>query len=253
MQAHLRVSPLLSMIYLVFNTTEPPFDDARVRQALAMVVQPQILTDKVQRTGNFPARSFVPELVSDYQAPAPAHQSLPMPDRIAQAKALLEAAGYGPEQPLQVTLRYYDDGDGKRTNLAIASFWRQIGVSTRLHHTELKVHFSDLRQGDFQVAQAGWVGENNPGHYLDLLVSDAGGINYGRYSNRAYDKLMNEARQQADVEVRHRLMSEAEALAMAEHPVVPLYSIAVKRLVHPDLKGWHENYRDVHALRYLTW
>ena len=40
---------------------------------------------------------------------------------------------------------------------------------------------------------------------------------------------------------------------MAEYPVVPLYSIAVKRLVHPDLKGWHENHRDVHALRYLSW
>ena len=27
---------------------------------------------------------------------------------------------------------------------------------------------------DFQIAQAGWIGENNPGHYLDLLVTDAG-------------------------------------------------------------------------------
>ena len=253
MAADLRVSPLLSMIYLVFNTSAPPFDDVRVRQALALVVQPQILTDKVQRTGNFPARSFVPDLVSDYQPFAAAHHDQALPERIAAAKGLLEAAGYGPDNPLTVTLRYYDEGDGKRTNLAIASFWRQLGVTTRLHHTELKVHFSDLRQGDFQVAQAAWVGENNPGHYLDLLVSDAGGINYGRYRNPAYDKLMNEARRQADVEVRHQLMGEAEALAMAEHPVVPLYSIAVKRLVHPDLKGWHENHRDVHALRYLSW
>ncbi|TNF86012.1 MAG: peptide ABC transporter substrate-binding protein, partial [Gammaproteobacteria bacterium] len=60
MPEHLRVSPLLSMIYLVFNTTAPPFDDARVREALALVVQPAVLTDKVQRTGNFPAQSFVP-------------------------------------------------------------------------------------------------------------------------------------------------------------------------------------------------
>lgn len=253
MAEHLRVSPLLSMIYLVFNTAEPPFDDARVREALAIVMQPRIITDKVQRTGNFPAQNFVPQLVSDYDAAIPEHQSDSLQERTSLARDLLEAAGYGADNPLEVTLRYYDEGDGKRTNLAIASFWRQIGVSTKLHHTELKVHFSDLRQGDFQVAQAGWVGENNPGHYLDLLVTDAGNVNYGRYSNRAYDALMKEARQQADIELRNQLMARAEALAMAEHPVIPLYSSAVKRLVHPDLKGWHENHRDVHPLRYLYW
>ncbi len=253
MPEHLRISPLLSMIYLVFNTTAPPFDDARVREALAIVVQPQVLTDKVQRTGNFPASSFVPHLVSDYAPAIPGHVSQPVSERIGRARELLESAGYGSGNPLEVTLRYYDDGDGKRTNLAIASFWRQIGVLTRLHHTELKVHFSDLRQGDFQVAQAGWIGENNPGHYLDLLVSDAGNVNYGRYGNPEYDALMNQARAQADIEIRNRLMRDAETVAMADFPVVPLYSIAVKRLVDPDLKGWHENHRDVHALRYLSW
>ncbi|TNF84904.1 MAG: peptide ABC transporter substrate-binding protein, partial [Gammaproteobacteria bacterium] len=224
-----------------------------VREALALVVQPAVLTDKVQRTGNFPAQSFVPHLVSDYNAAVPPHHNQPPPERASRARALLEAAGYGSDNPLEVTLRYYDDGDGKRTNLAIASFWRQIGVTTRLHHTELKVHFSDLRQGEFQIAQAGWIGENNPGHYLDLLVTDAGNVNYGRYSNPAYDALMNEARKEADVEIRNGRMAAAEAVAMAEHPVIPLYSIAVKRLVHPDLNGWHENHRDVHALRFLSW
>lgn len=253
MAEHLRTSPLLSMIYLVFNTEQTPFNDGRVREALSLVVQPQVLTDKVQRTGNYPAQSFVPFLVEDYDAAIPLHHTEPLPDRIQRARALLDAAGYGPVNPLEVTLRYYDDGDGKRTNLAIASFWRQIGVMTRLHHTELKVHFSDLRQGDFQVAQAGWVGENNPAHYLDLLVSDAGNVNYGRYQNAGFDALMAEARKQPAIPERYRLMRQAESLAMTEYPVVPLWSVAVKRLVHPDLKGWNENARDVHPVRYLSW
>ena len=250
---HLRVSPLLSMIYLVFNTSVAPFDDVRVREALTLMVQPEILTDKVQRTGNYAARSFVPFLVDGYDAPAPAFHDEPLNERAARAKTLLAAAGYGPDNPLEVTLRYFDEGDGKRTNLAIASFWRQIGVTTRLHHTELKVHFTDLRQGDFQIAQAGWIGENNPGHYLDLLVSDAGNVNYGRYRNADYDALMFEARGQADLTTRYALMREAEALAMSEFPVVPLWSVAVKRLVRPELKGWQENPRDVHAVRFLSW
>ena len=253
MAEHLRISPLLSMIYLVFNTQAPPFDDIRVREALAIVIQPDILTDKVQRTGNFPASSFVPSLVDGYQAPRTPWLDLPMAERMTRARELLADAGYGPDRPLEVTVRYFDEGDGKRTNLAIASFWKQIGVRTSLHHSELKVHFADLRQGDFQVAQAGWVGENNPAHYLDLLVSDAGNINYGRFHDEEFDALMFEARRHARIEERYGLMRQAEALVMQQYPVVPLWSIAVKRLVHPALRGWFENKRDAHPARFLSW
>jgi oligopeptide transport system substrate-binding protein len=250
---HLRISPLLSMIYLVFNTQRPPFDDPRIREALSLVVQPALLTDKVQRTGNYPAKSFVPTLVTDYENAEPRFHELPMGERTERARALLAEAGHGPENPLTVTLRYYDGSDAKRTNLAITSFWREIGVTTQLHHSELKVHFSDLRQGDFEVAQAGWIGENNPAHYLDLLVSDAGNVNYGRFHNANYDSLMSEARRLPDVDARNKLMHDAETLVLNQFPVVPLWSIAVKRLVHPDLKGWSENHRDVHAVRFLSW
>ena len=60
MAAHLRLSPLLSIVYLVFNTTQPPFDDARTREALALAVDAEVLTNKVQRAGNYASKSFVP-------------------------------------------------------------------------------------------------------------------------------------------------------------------------------------------------
>jgi oligopeptide transport system substrate-binding protein len=102
---HLRVSPLLSMIYLVFNTEKAPFDDPRVREALAIMVQPRILTDKVQRAGNYPAQSFVPFLVEGYEPAAPAYHTLDPAARMKRARALLEEAGWGTDNPLKVTLR----------------------------------------------------------------------------------------------------------------------------------------------------
>ncbi len=251
LSAHLRISPQLSMIYLVFNTTRPPFDDPRVRQALALVIQTQVLTDKVQRTGNYPASNFVPALVDDYESISPTYIDDPIASRITRAGQLLNAAGF--TDGLDITLRYIDSADGKRTSLAIASFWKQIGINTALHSSELKVHFTDLRQADFDVAQAGWIGENNPAHYLDLLVSDAGNVNYGRFQNDEYDALMARARRLPGTVERNALMREAEAIVMASHPVVPLWSLAVKRLVHPDLKGWSENNRDIHPSRFLSW
>jgi oligopeptide transport system substrate-binding protein len=158
----LRLSPLLSMTYLVFNTRLPPFDDARVRQALANVIDRELLTTRVQRTGNVASTSFVPNLVTGYVPVAMPDADLDLPTRTRQARKLLQQAGYNDEHPLKVRLRYISGVESKKTNLAIAAFWKTIGVRTELHQSELKVHFADLRQGDFQVAQAGWFGETTP-------------------------------------------------------------------------------------------
>ena len=254
---HLRTSPLLSIVYLVFNTTIPPFADARVREALALVVDSVVLTEKIQRAGNTASPSFVPLLVADYEsAPMPhlaAGTQLTLPQRETRARQLLAAAGYDGNNPLTLTLRYVSGVQAKRSSLAIVAFWQRIGIEARLHHSELKVHFSDLRQGDFQVAQAGWIGENNAEHYLGLLVSDTGDVNYGRYANAEFDALMAHARTLGDMAQRNRVFREAETLVIATYPVLPLYGVGVRRLVSPEIEGWFENARDAHPARFLSW
>jgi len=250
---HLRMSPLLSIVYLVFNTSAAPFDDARVRKALALVIDRELLTTRVQRAGNVPSYSFVPALVDGYDPVPVPDAGLDSTTRAAQARALLQQAGYNDDHPLAITLRYVSGAEAKRTNLAIAAFWKTIGVRTTLHQAELKVHFADLRQADFQVAQAGWFGENNAEHYLGLLVSDTGNVNYGRYANPAYDSLIHQAEDSADLELRNAILHRAEALAIADYPVVPLHTVMVRRLVRPEIQGWYDNPRDVHPVRFLSW
>ncbi|MCZ6656929.1 MAG: peptide ABC transporter substrate-binding protein [Gammaproteobacteria bacterium] len=249
----LRLSPLLSIVYLVFNTTTAPFSDVGVRQALAMMIDRRVLTDQVQRSGNQPNPSFVPEIVDQYQPVALPNGTMSQAERIAKALQLLAAAGFDEANPLNLTLRYVSGTEAKRSSLAIAAFWKRIGVETQLHQSELKVHFADLRQNDFQVAQAGWFGENNAEHYLGLLVSDTGNVNYGRYHNAAYDDLMARARREADLATRNAILREAERLVLPEYPVIPLYRVMIRRLVDPRLQGWHENPRDVHPARFLNW
>ncbi len=253
MAEHLRLSPLLSIMYLVFNTRTPPFDDPRIREALALAVDREILTGPVQRAGHSPSASFVPALVSDYEPVSMPGAELPATARKLRARELLAAAGYGADHPLRITLRYVSGAETKRTNLAIAAFWQAIGVVTELHHADLKVHFSDLRQGNFQVAMAGWFGENNPEHYLGLWASDTGDVNYGGYRAPAFDAQLALAAAEADIVRRNALLREAEAIGISGFPVVPLYSVTVRRLVDPALTGWHENPRDVHPVRLLRW
>ena len=244
--AHVHIAPLLSIMYLVFNVTQPPFDDPRVRRALALAVDRNLLTEKVLQSGALPSPSFVPPLVAGYQSEVTA----PAVDRDA-AKALLAEAGYDESKPLAITLRYIAGADNKKAQVAIAAMWKAIGVQTRLHHTELNAHFAALRQGDFQVAQAGWFGENNPEHYLELLMSATGEVNYGRFANAEVDALMAEAKRTAGLTVRLRLLQRAETAALAHDPVVPLYAVAVRSLVNPRIEGWHPNPRNVHLARYL--
>ncbi len=251
--AELRLSGLLSMMYLVFNTTVPPFDDVRVRQALSLAVDQRILTDKVLRSGNTPAYSFTPALLDGYRGVPLPHADTPGPARLEQARALLSAAGFGADRPLELTLRHVTGAEQKKVNLAITGMWRRLGVRAQLHQSELRNHFGDLRQGDFEVAWAGWVGENNAEHYLSLLQSDTGDVNYGRFKLAAYDALMQRAQNTAAQDERNELLRQAEALVVQHYAVVPLYSTAVRRLVQPDLKGWHDNPRDIHQARYLYW
>ena len=92
-------------MYLVFNTRRPPFDDVRVRAALASVIDQNLLADKVLRSGASPALTFTPELIADYQAPT-VHQRQPPGDLIKRAKQLLAEAGYDAKRPLRITLRH---------------------------------------------------------------------------------------------------------------------------------------------------
>ena len=247
MPNHLHLSPLLSMMYLVFNVTETPFDDPRVRRALALAIDRQVLVGKVLQSGEVHSASFVPPMVANYQSAVESEPTDP-----ATAIVLLAEAGYNESRPLRITLRYIAGADNKKVQVAIAAMWKVIGVETTLHHAELNAHFAALRQGDFQVAQAGWFGENNPEHYLDLLMSSTGDVNYGRFADAETDALMAQAKATAQVEERLTLLRWAEAAALQHHPVVPLYAVSVRSLVNPRVVGWRANARNVHPARYLS-
>ena len=244
---HLQLSPLLSTMYLVFNVSAPPFDDVRVRRALALAIDREKLTVKVLRSEEIANASLVPPMVPGFQSMI--EQYSPDP---TLAKSLLKHAGFTEDEPLKITLRYITGAENKQVHVAIAAMWQEIGVRTALHHTELKVHFSDLHGGDFEVAQAGWFGENNPEHYVELLWSQIGTINYGRYSSSGFDELLEQAKDTVDRDSRAKLLADAESLALKEFPVVPLYSVTIRSLVNPRVGGWYTNPRNSHGVRYMT-
>src|SRR5690606_3235165 len=162
----------------------------------------------------------------------PEWASLSYEERVEEARQLMEAAGYTPDNPLHLQLRYNTNENHQRIAVAIGSMWEPIGVTVELFNAEVGPHYDALQAGDFQIGRAGCLMDyNDASTMLDLLktgTTQAGGTvawgnNYGRYSNPEYDRLVGEAATELDLVARAGLMHQAEALAMDEFGVLPIY------------------------------
>lgn len=249
-----RIAPYMGVYYYPINSSVEPFTDVRIRNALSMSINREAIVEKVLKTGELAAYSFVPPGVAYYDTPAEvAWKDIPFAERQKKARELLAEAGYGPDKPLEFTLRYNTSENHKRIAVAVVSMWKAIGVKAELFNSEVKVHYADLKQGDFQVARAGWIADyNDAQNFLYLLETRTGANNYGRYSNPDFDKLMLEAEVTADLEKRAGLMFEAESYVMRDQPVIPIYHYVSKALVSTKVQGYVDNPQHIHRWRYVS-
>lgn len=249
--AETRIGPRPANNYIVFNTKASPVDDVRVRHALSLAIDREIYTQKVLRKGETPAYSVVPTVVEDYAStPLPFHTET-MATRRARARALLAEAGYDASNPLTFELRVRGSPDRKRGAVVIQSMWRSIGVNASILSTDLKVHYTDLNQGNFQAADAGFVSGAGPDLFLEDFISTNLQGNFSGYVNLEYDRLMSEALQTADVTERHRQMALAEQLMLKDHPVAPINFSVTGNLVATHIGGYEDNLYDAHPSRYM--
>ena len=155
--------------------------------------------------------------------------------------------------PLELQLRYNTSENHKKVAIAVAAMWKQIGVQAELFNAEVKVHYNDLQQGNFDIARAGWIADyNDPQNFLYLMQTDTGPLNYARFSNADYDSLMNQANVETDPKARNDLMRQAEAIAMAEMPNIPINYYISKNLVSKRVQGYVDNTSDRHRTRFMS-
>src|SRR3546814_17892008 len=107
---------------------------------MSMAINREAIVDKVLRTGMLPAYSFVPPGTANYGEPAYADfKGMPYGEAVEKAKALMADAGYGPDKPLKITLRYNNAEDKKRLAEAVPAMGKQIGVQNDLFDTDGKI------------------------------------------------------------------------------------------------------------------
>jgi ABC-type oligopeptide transport system substrate-binding subunit len=248
--AALQLAPWLGVQYLALNTTDPALHDVRVRTALALAIDREVLTTKLARSGERPAFAFVPPMPGYAPVSAP-WADWTQAEREAEAKRLLAAAGYGPGHPLALKMLVDTRETYRRLCLAVAGMWQAtLGVEATLDVREFKVYVDARKQAaGTQVVRAGWIGDYaDPWVFLELLRS-TNGLNDTRWNDAGFDALLDAAGGATTLEARALAMQRAEARLIAELPVVPLYYYATRRLVRPGVTGWQPNPLDHHYTR----
>lgn len=249
-----RIGPMPGLVYYAFNTKIAPFDDVRVRRALSMAVDRELIAERIVGSGETPAHNYLPQGLPGYvDQPVAPYLDIPKAERVTEAIQLLQDAGFGPANPLSFEVSFDNRDEYRRVAVALQAMWRPLGVFPELLNKEFQVHYADMQSRNFQMAQTSILAP-----YLDVssiliyLESGAVGFNTTGFNNAEFDEAVKSANRTSDLEARAKLIYRAEEILLERVPIIPLYNTVSKYLLNPKIRGWAHNVRVRHPARYMS-
>ena len=218
---------------LTFNTSAPPLNDVRVRQAIAYAIDREsLIRDLLLGQGKL-AHSILPEESWAY-VPGQKYSFDP-----AMAKKLLDEAGLkdpdgdGPQPRFAKPVVFKVSGSSvaaKNYAGVIQNYLKNVGIPVTIETAELNTLFDELRRGNFQIFYGQWVGGNqDPIFFKDLFATSEiptetrASRNRSRYSNKEVDALLEEAVNTFDRDKAKQLYARVQEIVSREVPVLPLW------------------------------
>src|SRR2546425_3932702 len=223
-----------NLALLTFNTSQPPLNEVRVRQAIAYAIDREsMIRDLLLGQGKL-AHSILPE---DSWAYTPGRTYSFDP---AMSKRLLDEAGFkdpdgnGPQMRFgNKPLVFKISGSSVAArNYAgvIQGYLKAVGVGVSIETSEQNALFDQLRYGQFQISYGQWVGGNqDPIFYKDLFATseiptqERPARNRSRYSNPELDALLEEAVRTWDRPKARELYAKIQDIVSRDVPVLPLW------------------------------
>jgi len=250
----LKVSPALGVYYYGFNLTKPWLrDNPKLRKALSLAIDREVLAEKVKGRGEQPSYGWVPPGIDNYTSQSLSYKDWTQEERVAEAQRLYKEAGFGPDNPLEIELRYNVMGGHEKIAVAIQAMWQEaLGFQVQLVNEEFKVMLANIQAMQItEVFRLSWSGDYNDAYTFLQLVERGNPQNLTAYSNPRVDELLHKAATEVDLAARRGYLEEAERISLEDHPVIPLYFYVTKHLVAEDIEGFSPMPLDYHYSKYL--
>ncbi|MDE0890923.1 MAG: ABC transporter substrate-binding protein [Planctomycetota bacterium] len=254
-------APYMGTYFYRVNITRPPFDDVRVRRALALSIDREAICTNITKAGEVPAFSYVPPGMPGYSGVEMDRPTDPDPERaraqrLEEAKRLIAEAGYGPggEKLRSIQVHYNTSETHKDIAEVLADTWkRELGLRVEANQEEWKVYLDTQSTVNFDISRSAWIGDYlDANTFLDMFVTD-GENNRTGWGDPRYDELIAAASSEPDKARRLAHLQAAERILMEELPIIPIYFYVTKNMVNPRLGGFHENLLDEHYPKFWYW
>jgi peptide/nickel transport system substrate-binding protein len=239
-------APSAILTYLMFHNEDPVLADPRVRRAIAHAIDREKIIRAKMGGHAVPATGLLPPGHWAYEAAVDHYPYDP-----ERARALLDEAGYpdpdGPGGRPRLTLSYKCSTDPFRVSIAriIAQELDAVGIAVELRSFEFATFFSDVKQGNYQLAQMQTSEIVEPDmHFLYFHSSRIPSQeqpdlhNRWRYRSAELDRLVEAGRRELDRNRRRAIYADAQRLIARDLPIFPLWHEDNIALVNVDLEGY---------------
>jgi oligopeptide transport system substrate-binding protein len=235
----IRTDPWLGSYFYRVNTKREPFNDPRVRRALAMTIDRDLMTTSIIKGGETSAGTLTPPNVNGYTAEA----NIPFDPE--GARALLADAGYpGGKGFPPFSILYNTAEKHKIIAVTIQQMWKEhLKIDVTLENQDWKVYLTSTSNDsmDYDVSRAGWIGDFvDPINFLECFTTGNGNNRTG-WSNPEYDRYLEESTSAETSEERFALFQKAEAILAEEVPLIPIYHYTRPFLIAPEVKNYKPN------------
>ncbi len=248
---YLRLDAYLSCSFIRVNTdvkgnapVHQVLADVRVRRALGMTIDRNLIAERVLRAGESPALHLTPPGTGGFYAKSQWSTDA------AVARKLLAEAGYPGGQGFPKLEYLLNTSEGSQMAAqAYQEMWRQqLGVNIELRNLDWKVYLSALHKGDYQIARSAWTGDyNDPNTFLEMFIT-GNDLNQTNWSDPEYDRLIGAAAQETNPAKRFEYFQQAEQRLQEAAPILPVVFNKNKFLIRPEVQGWYPNLLDQHPL-----
>jgi oligopeptide transport system substrate-binding protein len=230
-------APMLGLRYYSFQTQAPAFKDVRVRKALSMVIDRELLAQRVTADGQAPLYGLMVKGLEGADMTEYDWAKWPMAKKVEEAKKLLAEAGVKPGT--KYTFSYNTSEYHKKMAIFAQSEWKQkLGIQIELEAMEFKVLLKKRHDGQFQIARNGFIADYNDATNFLALVRCDSDQNNNFNCNREAEKLILEGTLQTDAAKRKALLTKATQMIMEDYPIIPLLQYSLPRLVKGYVGGY---------------